>query len=145
MAMRVLKRKKAHREMMIRNLTTSVILYERVVTTVAKAKEVRRWVDRMITTGKDDSLSARRRLLGWFPDPNAPKKIWEILRARYTDRTSGFTRLIRLSTRVGDRAETMIIELMPAPTPVTVVTAEKQPEKRTKKTNVTVRRKGDAK
>lgn len=150
MAMRELKRKKAHREWMIRNLTTSVILYERVVTTVAKAKEVRRWVDRAITQGKKDDLATRRRLLAWFPDTNAPKKIWEVLRSRYTDRNSGYTRLVRLGRRVGDSAETMLIELIPAvDKDLPVQTANEPAVKATKtstgKTQVTVRRKGATK
>lgn len=97
----------------MRNLTTSVILYERVTTTKAKAQEARRWVERMIMFGKHDSLSNHRRLLAWFPDRLAVKKITEVLRARYATRSSGFTRLIPIGRRRGDSAEISTIELLP--------------------------------
>lgn len=112
MAFRELKRKKAHRESLLRNVVTSAILYDRVTTTRAKAKEARRLIDRVITLGKDDRLSARRQLLAWLTDAKAAKKIWEVLRPRYESRTSGFTRWHRLSGRKGDNAERIIIELI---------------------------------
>lgn len=152
---RTLSRKKAHREWLLRNLTTSIILYERVETTEAKAKEVRGWVDKMINLGKDDTLAARRALLAWLPDRLATKKIIEVLRDRYTDRTSGFTRLVHAGNRKGDNAPIMIIELIPSKTPTASTKPEsgvsevEQPKKklqlRKPKATVTVRRKAGSK
>lgn len=154
--MRVLQRKKAHREWLIRNLTTSVILYERVTTTVAKAKEVRRWVDRLVALGKIDTLANHRRLLSWFPDRQAVKKIIEVLRKRYADRPSGFTRLIPVGQRRGDGAMTMIVELMPDAMHLAEVSsteeaktalkpARRLPQLRKPKATITVRKKSGAK
>lgn len=155
MAGRILHRKKAHREWMLRNLATSVILYERVQTTQAKAKEVCAWVDRAINLGKKDSLEARRQLLGWLPDPKATKKVWEVLRSRYHGRTGGYTQLVRLGNRPGDNAPLTLIELLPAaavvsPTASTELSVAAAPmtepkkkiQLRKPKATVTVRRKG---
>lgn len=118
-ATRKLQRKKAPREWLIRNLTTSVILYEHVKTTEARAKEARRFVDRIINLGKSDSLADRRRLMSWVSDRAAAKKIIEVLAPRYADRVSGYSRLIRLGTRVGDGAPSFLIELIPGKDKVT--------------------------
>lgn len=155
MAFKELKRKKAHRESLLRNVVTSVILYDRVTTTQAKAKEARRLIDRVITLGKDDRLSARRQLLAWLTDAKAAKKIWEVLRPRYESRTSGFTRWHRLSGRKGDNAERIIIELIGTQAAVaetsdkveavTTETSRRLPRLGRPRATVTVRRKTGAK
>ena len=106
-------RETAHRKAMFRNLTLSILRYERVKTTEPKAKEVRRFVDGMILLGKDGSLAARRKAIAWLPEPEIVEKLFTDLAGRYTDRTSGFTRITRLGRRVGDSAPMMLIELMP--------------------------------
>ena len=106
-------RETAHRKAMFRNLTLSILRYERVKTTEPKAKEVRRFVDGMILLGKDGSLAARRKAIAWLPEPEIVEKLFTDLAGRYTDRTSGFTRTTRLGRRVGDSAPMMLIELMP--------------------------------
>lgn len=106
-------RETAHRKAMFRNLTLSILRYERVKTTEPKAKEVRRFVDGMILLGKDGSLVARRKAIAWLPEPEIVEKLFTDLAGRYTDRTSGFTRITRLGRRVGDSAPMMLIELMP--------------------------------
>ncbi len=106
-------RETAHRKAMFRNLTLSILRYERVKTTEPKAKEVRRFVDGMILLGKDGSLTARRKAIAWLPESEIVEKLFTDLAARYTDRTSGFTRITRLGRRVGDSAPMMLIELMP--------------------------------
>lgn len=106
-------RETAHRKAMFRNLTLSILRYERVKTTEPKAKEVRRFVDGMILLGKDGSLAARRKAIAWLPEPEIVDKLFTDLAGRYTDRTSGFTRITRLGRRVGDSAPMMLIELMP--------------------------------
>lgn len=106
-------RETAHRKAMFRNLTLSILRYEKVKTTEPKAKEVRKFVDGMILLGKDGSLTARRKAIAWLPEPEIVEKLFTDLAGRYTDRTSGFTRITRLGRRVGDSAPMMLIELMP--------------------------------
>ena len=98
---------------MLRNLTLSVLRYESVKTTEAKAKEVRKFVDGMIVLGKAGSLVARRKAIGWLPEQEIVEKLFTDLADRYADRPSGFTRTTRLPRRVGDSAPMMLIELMP--------------------------------
>src|SRR5712692_4689875 len=100
---------------MLRNLSLSVLRYERVKTTEAKAKEIRLFVDRMINLGKDGSLVARRRALAWLPEPVIVEKVFNDLAGRWPDRGSGYVRLTHIGRRVGDSAPQMLIELVPAP------------------------------
>ena len=108
-------RRTAARRGMLRNLTLSVLRYERVKTTEAKAKEVRRFVDRMINLGKDGSLGARRSALAWLPEPVIVEKVFADLATRWPDRGSGYVRMTHLGRRVGDSAPQMLLELVPAP------------------------------
>lgn len=110
---RTFSRESAQRTAMFRNLTLSVLRYERVKTTEAKAKEIRRFVDRMIGLGKDGSLAARRRATAFLPEREIVEKLFSDLAARYPDRTSGYTRVVHLGRRVGDSAPMMLIELVP--------------------------------
>ena len=107
-------RKTAQRRTMLKNLTLSVLRYERVKTTEAKAKEIRRFVDKMINLGKDGSLEARRRAQGWLPEQVIVEKVFDDLAKRYTNRNSGYLRMTHLARRVGDSAPLMLLELMPA-------------------------------
>ncbi len=106
-------RKSDLRRSLLANLTLSVLRYERVKTTEAKAKEIRGFVDRMINLGKDGSLEARRRATAWLPETVIVEKVFADLANRYPDRTSGYTRITRLARRVGDNSPLMLIELMP--------------------------------
>ena len=106
-------RRRGPRRSMLRNLSLSVLRYERVKTTEAKAKEIRGEIDRMINLGKDGSLEARRRAAAWLPETVIVNKVFDDLAKRYTDRVSGYTRTTRLPRRVGDSAPMMLIELMP--------------------------------
>lgn len=107
-----LDRAKAPREMMLRNLASSVIMYERVRTTEAKAKVVRSLVERAITTGKKNNLTARRALLALLPQPKAVKKLMEVLGEKYQDRKGGYTRVVKIGPRQGDGARMVQIELV---------------------------------
>ena len=153
MAMKELSRKKAHREWMVRNMTTSLLLYERVQTTQAKAKELRRFTDRVIVASKKAGLANLRRVRAWLADPLAAKKLNEILVPRYFDRTSGFTRTVRLGNRVGDNAPLVLVELIAdtkkevakmAEAKTAALLSKKRglPSLRRPKAKVTVRRKG---
>ena len=119
------------RKAMLRNLTLSVLRYERVKTTEAKAKEIRGQIDRMINLGKDGSLEARRRAAAWLPETVIVNKVFDDLAKRYTDRASGYTRTTRLPRRVGDNAPLTLIELMPHDEEKKAAeTAEEKPRRR---------------
>ncbi len=109
---KILDRKKEPRELMLRNLASSILLYEKVKTTEAKAKAVRPLVERMITTAKKGDLNARRGLIKVLLQKNAVKKVMEVLGERYKDRKGGYTRITKLGTRQGDGAEMVQIELV---------------------------------
>lgn len=107
-----LDRKKAPRRALLKNLAMNVILYEKIQTTEAKARAVRPLVERMITLGKKNTLSARRQLLAFFPIENPVKKIIEVLSPRYKERAGGYTRIVKLGERAGDGAHVVQIELV---------------------------------
>ncbi|HEX8985755.1 MAG TPA: 50S ribosomal protein L17 [Bryobacteraceae bacterium] len=102
----------AARGMLLRNLVTSVIEHERVITTVPKAKAVQPWVDNMITLAKDDTLHARRQAATVLMTPASVKKLFDTLGTRFGQRTGGYTRIVRLGPRKGDGAEQAMIELV---------------------------------
>ena len=108
----ILYRKKKPREMMLRNLASSVLIYEKVKTTKAKAKAVRTLVEKCITSAKTGDLTARRKLISVLPQKMAVKKAMEILGERYKERNGGYTRVIKLGTRQGDGADMAQIELV---------------------------------
>jgi len=97
---------------MFRNMVTDFLDKERIFTTVAKAKELRPFAEKMITLGKRDNLHSRRRALSIIRRKSVVHKLFDSLAPRYADRNGGFTRIIRLGFRKGDSAETAIIELV---------------------------------
>ena len=109
-----LGRTAAHRDAMLRNLTTDLLRHERVTTTLAKAKAVRSMAERMVTLGKRDTLHARRRAARVIRDAAVVRKVFNELAPRYAERPGGYTRIMKLATRAGDRAEMAIIEMVEA-------------------------------
>jgi len=109
---RKLNRTSSHRKAMFRNMVTDFLDKERIITTVAKAKELRPFAEKMITLGKRDNLHSRRRALSIIRRKSVVHKLFDSLAPRYADRNGGFTRIIRLGFRQGDSAETAIIELV---------------------------------
>ncbi|NLZ74813.1 50S ribosomal protein L17 [Candidatus Falkowbacteria bacterium] len=109
---KILGRQKGPRELMLRNLASSIILYEKVKTTKAKAQAVRPLVERMITLSKTGDLVARRGLIKTLLQKNSVKKAIEVLGVRYKDRPGGYTRITKLGVRAGDGAEMVQIELV---------------------------------
>ena len=109
---RKLGRTSTHRKAMFRNMVTDFLDKERIITTVAKAKELRPFAEKMITLGKRDNLHSRRRALSIIRRKSVVHKLFDSLAPRYADRNGGFTRIIRLGFRKGDSAETAIIELV---------------------------------
>lgn len=113
MAYRKLGRTNKHRRSMLANLTRDVIMNERIETTETRAKEVRNFVDKMITYGKNGSLVSRRKALAFLQnDTTAVKKVFDELAPRYKDRNGGYTRILKLSERRGDDALEVILELV---------------------------------
>jgi len=107
-----LKRDSSSRKALLRSLVTSVILHERVVTTVPKAKAIKPLVEKMITLAKRDTLHARRQAAAVLVTPESVKKLFDKLGTRFGQRPGGYTRVVRLGWRKGDGAEQAIIELV---------------------------------
>jgi len=107
-----LGRNSSHRQAMVRNMVTSLLAHERIVTTTAKAKEVRKVADQMITLAKRGDLHARRQALAVVRDKDVVAKLFDKLRSDYLDRNGGYTRIIRTGNRMGDAAEMAILELV---------------------------------
>ena len=113
MAYRKLGVDNKHRRSMLANITKDVIMNGKVQTTETRAKEVRKFVDKMITYGKDGSLVARRKALAVLQnDEVAVKKVFNELAPKYATRNGGYTRIIKLSERRGDDALMVILELV---------------------------------
>jgi large subunit ribosomal protein L17 len=100
------------RRALMRNLCTSLLEHGRITTTEAKAKELRRWVERLITEAKADDLAARRRVARDISNDEVADKLFANLMPRLRQRPGGYTRIIRKGNRVGDAAPTVVIELV---------------------------------
>lgn len=102
--------KSQHRRATMANMVCSLIEHSRITTTVTRAKEARRWADRMVTLAKKGSLHHRRQALSFLRQKPAVKKLFAELGEQHADRSGGYTRIIRLGTRRGDAAEMAILE-----------------------------------
>jgi large subunit ribosomal protein L17 len=109
---RKLGRPTAHRWALYRNLVTDLIKYNKIVTTEAKAKEIRGLAEKMITLGKEGSLASRRRALSFVTDKKLVDKIFSELAPRYMERPGGYTRVVKLGRRVGDGARIAQVEMV---------------------------------
>jgi len=109
---RKLGRTTAHRTAMFRNQLTALFTHERIVTTVAKAKELRPLAERMVTLARTGSLPARRKVLTMVPDKDVVRRLFDDIAPRFMDRPGGYTRIMRLGRRRGDGAEMAIIEFV---------------------------------
>ena len=107
-----LKRDAGSRNSLLKNLVTSVIEHERIVTTVPKAKAARPLVEKMITLAKRDTLHTRRQAAAFLETPAAVKKLFDKLGTRFGQRNGGYTRVVRLGWRKGDGAEQAMLELV---------------------------------
>lgn len=109
---RKLNRTHSHRKAMFSNMATALITHEQIKTTLPKAKELRRFVDRMITLGKKGQLSNRRQAFAFLRDEDAVSKLFSTLSDRYKDRSGGYTRVLKAGFRYGDNAPMAIVELV---------------------------------
>lgn len=109
---RKLGRSSSHRTLMLRNLVLSLITHGRIQTTVTRAKEARKFADKMISLGKRGDIHARRQVIGYLGDKEAAKKVFEELAPKYENRSGGYTRIVKIGQRKGDAAEIAIFELV---------------------------------
>ncbi|PIE56326.1 MAG: 50S ribosomal protein L17 [Desulfobulbus propionicus] len=109
---RKLGRTASHRKAMLRNLVTSLLEHERIVTTVPKAKEARKIADKMITLGKRGDLHARRQAYSYIRSKAVVAKLFDDLSGQYAERQGGYTRIIRTGNRAGDAAPMALLELV---------------------------------
>ena len=101
-----------HRKAMSRNLVTSLLEHGRIQTTEAKGKELRRWVERVITTAKSDSVAARRAVDAIVENPEVSEKLFTNLMPRLRERPGGYTRVLKVGPRLGDGAPMVLVELV---------------------------------
>lgn len=112
MVYRKLGRESAHRNLMLRNLVTSLIKHGRIETTEARAKETRKFAEKMITLAKRGDLHARRQVLAYMTDETVVKNLFDEIALKYKETNGGYTRIMKLGPRRGDAAEVVIIELV---------------------------------
>ncbi|MEM7494224.1 MAG: 50S ribosomal protein L17 [Pseudomonadota bacterium] len=111
-AHRKLNRTASHRKAMFANMAASLIEHEQIVTTLPKAKEMKPFMDKLITLAKKGDLHARRQAISKVRDKDAVKKLFEVFGERYKDRNGGYTRVLKAGFRYGDNAPRAVIELV---------------------------------
>ena len=107
-----LNKTSSHRKAMFMNMSNALIKHEQITTTLAKAKELRRFVEKVVTLGKKGDLVSKRKTISILKDHKMSKKIFDVLADRYKDRSGGYTRIIKLGNRFGDNAPTAVIEFV---------------------------------
>ncbi|AUD03147.1 50S ribosomal protein L17 [Spirosoma pollinicola] len=107
-----LSRTHSHREAMLQNMASSLILHKRIETTVAKAKELRKFVEPILTRAKDDTFVNRREVFRALNDKDTMKELFGVVADKIASRPGGYTRIIKLGNRLGDNADTCLIELV---------------------------------
>ena len=112
MSGRKLNRTSAHRKAMLRNMAAALIKHEQIKTTLPKAKELKPYLDKLITLGKRGGLHARRQALSVLGDRALTAKLFDTLAPRYAERNGGYTRVLKLGPRYGDAAPMAFIELV---------------------------------
>ena len=107
-----LNKTSSHRKAMFMNMSNALIKHEQITTTLAKAKELRRFVEKIVTLGKKGDLLSRRKAVSILQDQKMSKKVFDVLAERYKTRAGGYTRIIKLGNRYGDNAPTAVIEFV---------------------------------
>ena len=109
---RKLNRTSSHRKTLLMNLSNALLKHEQITTTLPKAKELRPFVEKIITLGKKGDLNSRRKTVSILQDEINTKKVFDEFATRYKDRMGGYTRIVKIGNRYGDNAPTAIIELV---------------------------------
>ena len=109
---RKLNRTSSHRKALLMNLSNALIKHEQITTTLPKAKELRPFVEKIVSLGKKGDLAARRKTMSILQGEKMTKEIFDILAGRYSERNGGYTRIIKLGNRFGDNAPTAVIEFV---------------------------------
>ena len=112
MANKKLNRTSEHRKALLKNMLNSLIKYEQIITTLPKAKELKPQIDKVITIGKKNILSNKKRLFSKLQDKSSVKKVFDILSERYNKRKGGYSRVLKAGFRTGDDAPMAVIELV---------------------------------
>ena len=107
-----LNKNSSHRKAMFMNMSNALIKHEQITTTLVKAKELRRFVEKIVTLGKKGDLLSRRKAVSILQDQKMSKKVFDVLAERYKARAGGYTRIIKLGNRYGDNAPTAVIEFV---------------------------------
>ena len=107
-----LNKTSSHRKAMFMNMSNSLIKHEQITTTLAKAKELRRFIEKIVTLGKNGDLISRRKAVSILQNQKMSKKVFDVLADRYKNRNGGYTRIIKLGNRFGDNAPTAVIEFI---------------------------------
>jgi large subunit ribosomal protein L17 len=137
---RQLSRNTPHRWAMLRNMAASLLRHETIRTTVPKAKELRRYVEPLITLGKTDSQANRRRAFARLRDAEVVEKLFDELGPRFKARPGGYTRILHMATRAGDNADMALMALVDRAAPA----AEAKPAEETEKSPKARRKKAAA-
>jgi len=109
---RKLNRTSSHRKAMLRNMAAALVKHEQIMTTLPKAKELKPYLDKLITLGKRGDLHARRQALSVLGDRKLTEKLFDTLASRYAERNGGYTRVLKAGNRYGDAAPMALIELV---------------------------------
>ena len=107
-----LNKNSSHRKAMFMNMSNALIKHEQITTTLTKAKELRRFVEKIVTLGKKGDLLSKRKTASILQDNKMSKKVFEVFADRYKNRNGGYTRIIKLGNRFGDNAPSAVIEFV---------------------------------
>ncbi len=107
-----LGRKSGHRKAMLANMASSLIMHKRITTTVAKAKALKVYVEPLVTKSKDDSTHSRRVVFSYLKDKEATKELFAVIAPKVADRPGGYLRILHTGFRIGDAAETALVEFV---------------------------------
>jgi large subunit ribosomal protein L17 len=138
-----LGRTNTHRKAMLSNMTASLILHKRIETTLAKAKELRKYAEPLINRAKDDTTNSRRVVFSYLQNKEAVKELFGIVAEKIADRPGGYTRIIKLGRRLGDNAEYCLIELVDFNELLLTSATEAEDKKKTRRGRRSVAKKAD--
>ncbi|MBO4597158.1 MAG: 50S ribosomal protein L17 [Bacteroidaceae bacterium] len=133
-----LGRTASHRKAMLSNMAVSLIMHKRITTTVAKAKALKKFVEPLITKGKEDTTNARRVVFSNLQDKFAVKELFQVISAKVADRPGGYTRIIKTGIRKDDAAAMCFIELVDFDENMAKTAAKKTRTRRSKKNSAAV-------